>query len=342
MKKVDPLIRIGLVGSGDVLYNQGLDIPSPKGGGKWISTVVPALKGMYDFWVWHYYDGDANRLWPGDKRFVKGGLNLAFPDEKEYFRWQLGCAEFEGVKALQTVEQTLVAKNGGDPVPIWITEYQRRVPWVWGPDPVLQTYNLLSGLTLANMVMVHIQNPFIEGAQVCGFTAGGEGTIYSSVNGTLDGIRITGMKYVPEKTLRHPMHWALAMLSASFRQDGVILQPDVKCDMYSQGRHTLPLLKAVAIQTKDKSRIEVIILNRELEHRVECTLKMPDIPLAVTSVCGEELNSWDPQSPEPLLDNNLTSKKVYIQAIPAPQIHGKTMVTSLAPHSLTRFRIEIK
>jgi hypothetical protein len=101
------------------------------------------------------------------------------------------------------------------------------------------------------------------------------------------------------------------------------------------------MFNAVAVSRKGNKQIDILLLNKNIDAAVECAITFPDIAGKVRSIAAVELNSWEPNSPTPLFDDNLRTQKVWIKGIEPPTVRGGTITGKLAPHSLVRYRISL-
>jgi alpha-L-arabinofuranosidase len=321
MRKVDPAIKIGLVGWTDVLEATAKDgdRPSSKGGGPWLATVIPALKSQTDFFVFHHY----NPVTPDIS-----------PERDVYPKAVLGYSEAIFVPRLARLVKVLKEKAPG--MPVWVTEYNRVLSWQKGEQTVREQYNLLSGLAVADMLMAMIREPAVANADFFEFI-GGMGTVFAG-----DGTSYLGTRYEWGQVVRSPSHWVFSLFSEPFRQSGgVILKPDVRCGSETVLGYTFPMFNAVAVSRKGNKQIDILLLNKNIDAAVECAITFPDIAGKVRSIAAVELNSWEPNSPTPLFDDNLRTQKVWIKGIEPPTVRGGTITGKLAPHSLVRYRISL-
>jgi alpha-L-arabinofuranosidase len=323
MRKVDPSIKIGMVGWTDYLeaIGGGKDLASPKGGAPWLATVIPALRKQTDFFIYHYY----NHIAPDTSTFANPHV---------YCQAVLGYANAFCAPRLAKLATLLREKAGG--MPIWVTEYNRVLDWRMGEEAVLQQYNLLSGLAAADMMMVNIQEPSVESAEFFEF-CGGMGTVWAG-----NGKTVLGLQSERGRVIRHPSHWVFGLFSRSFREPkGVILKPEVRCGSYTVLGFTVPALNAVAIGSQEDRQIDLLLLNRNIEAAVDCRISLAEIAGKVRAVTAVELNSWEPASAEPLFDNNFRKQKVFVKKIESPEIANGVIRAKLSPHSLTRYRIAL-
>jgi len=323
MKKVDPTIKVGIVGWSDVLEEKsrahGGDVACGKGGGPWLATVLPAFRGQADFFVFHHY----NSVQPDISR-----------DRRVYWQAVLGFAE--AIMAPRLDRLVKVLAEHADSLPIWVTEYNYIVDWHQGEAAVRDQYRLASGLAVADALMVMARQPTVASAEFFEFI-GGMGTVYAG-----DGKTVIGIHTEPGKVLRHPSHWVFQMFRESFGQPGAtILAPDVRCDSYAVMGYTVPRLGAAAVSLDGGRRIDVLLLNRNLDNPIDCTLAGPELAGRITAAEAVELNSWDPASRAPLADDNAAGQKVFAKPVAPPRVEGGVVRGRLAPHSLTRWRLTL-
>jgi alpha-L-arabinofuranosidase len=322
MRKADRSIKIGMVGWTDFLdaTGNGRDLASPKGGGPWLATVIPTLRPDTDFFVYHYY----NHLAPDPR---------TFPTDRVYCQAVLGYAHAFGAPRLAKLA-ALLDKAG--PLPIWVTEYNRVLDWHAGQQAVLHQYNLLSGLAVADMMMVNIQQPAVQSAEFFEF-CGGMGTVWAG-----SGKTVFGVQSERGRVVRHPSHWVFALFSRSFREPrGVILKPIVRCGSYTVLGYTVPVLNAVAVSLAGNRQIDVFLLNRSVDTTIDCRILLPELAGKAKTVSAVELNCWDPDSVNPLLANNFHGQKVFVKKVDSPRIEDGALRGRLSPHSLVRCRIRL-
>ena len=323
MKAVDPTIKIGLHG-----YAQSCKPPanpvSPKGGGAWMPTVLNALNGKFDFFVWHHYNTFNLKTIPDRDTFCKAVL-----------AWTQGYYEPD----LKRVKGFL--RDMAPSSQIWLTEYYRYDGIT--PDES-RGRNLIVALGNADFIMQNIVSRELDAAQYFGFIVGGNGTIFAG-----DGKTYFGQKAPLGTCLRFPIHWVFALFgNSTFREEGgTILNPTVACSQYTimdHGvDHHVPVLRAVAATSKDGSRLDIILLNKSLDGSINATVEIPVLQKKLTCIRAVEFNNWKQHSEYPLFEgNDLSTQNVCLKDAPVPSIHGVKFTGTLSAHSLTMYSCDLK
>ncbi len=220
---------------------------------------------------------------------------------------------------------------------IWLTEYFRYSDI---DRQRIRARNLIVALGNADFIMQNLMAHDLTSAQHFGFNCGGTGTVFPGNNKVYHGQKI------PEGlVVRFPVHWVFALFGASTFHDagGLILNPVTQCSQYQVMGHSIPVLRAVAAMNQDNSKVDILLLNKNLEAAVNVTIQLTAPGKKVAAVKATEFNSKKTDSNYPLFDeNDLVTQNVHVEKMPSPLVEGETIQGALAPHSLTLYSCELR
>ena len=323
MRAIDPSIKIGIHGYSESCQPANNPV-SFKGGGPWMPTVLRALSGKFDFFVWHHYnsltlDGIPHR------------------DRDIFCKAVLGWSLYEHEPELKKIKPWLQA--AAPTSEIWLTEYYRFAGIDRDADE-RRGRNLIVALGCADYIMQNIMSPDLDAAQHFGFNAGGCGSIFPGSAKV-----IFGQKTPPGVVVRFPIHWVFALFGSSvFREGGgTILNPQIQCGQYHVMGRSAPEVRAVAAVNQAHNHLDILLLNKNLERPVTVAIELSGVGKRVKAIQATELNTWKKQSDYPPFDDNnsVATANVYLKPQPPPAVNGTKINGALPPHSLTLYSCEM-
>ena len=295
MKAVDPQIKIGVV-------------LCPIYWDNWNNRVLDIAKDRVDFGIIHTYPAPTE----GDVRLMEA---------KHIFKISLAMPIFRDEVYFRDTLKLLKAESGRD-IPLVITEYNGGFTQ---EEPVPYRHCLGTALINAELLRIFMkpENNILMANywQYC--------NSYWGMIRLQEDFMVQNHKW-PITYIKRPNYYVFELYHRHFGSE--LIAVDVKSSSYTMERFSIPYLSATASTNIDKSKIYLMVVNKNLDQTVTATLDLKDFD---SSVKGEV---WILNGPsiDATNEKNPNNVKVVNRRF---NIKNNSFEFTFEPHSLTAIEI---
>lgn len=295
MKAVEPQIKIGVVLC-PIYWNN------------WNKRVLSTVKDRLDFAIIHTYP--ASPEW--ESRLM---------EPKQIFKESLGVPIFRDEINFQDNLRLLKAESGKD-IPLVVTEYNGGFTQ---EEPVPYRHCLGTALINAELLRIFMKPEHkILLATYWQYCNSYWGMIRSQEDFMKHDYRY------PIDYIKRPNYYVFELYNKRFGSE--LIEVDVECSSYSAKRFSIPYLSVNTSTNKDKSKIYLMVVNKDLDHGIIATIDLKDFDPSGKGEAwilnGPSIDATNEKNP-----NNVKVTRKRFEIIDNP------FEFTFQPHSLTAMEI---